>query len=130
MSQLFKNIYPKHKFLTYIQKISIKKKNYYLFTSNLFKKLKYNDGIREFLKDIKPYYKKSKQFYVDRKMSLKHFITIIRQLCKIHNIKYENKIRYLHNKYEIDYYIYINDEHDNSDKNDEHDNGDKDDKNN
>mgnify|MGYP000731217530 CR=1 FL=1 len=107
MSQIFRNIYPKNKLITYIKKISVFKNKYYLFTINLFKKLKYNNGIKPFIEDIKPYYKPSKQFYVERNMNFKHFITVIRQLCKIHNVKYENRIKYLHNRYDIDYYFYI-----------------------
>ena len=38
-------------------------------------------------------------------MSYNNLMTIIRQLCKINNIKYYSKIKYDKNKYSIIYYI-------------------------
>ena len=58
------------------------------------------------MKKIKPYYFKSKQFYLERDKNYKNIITIIRQICKFNHMAYTSKIVYLKSTYEIKYFIY------------------------
>jgi len=80
---------------------------YFILNNESYKKGQINNLIEEFINDIKEYYIKSKKFYLDRTINYKRFLTIIRQLCKSQNIKFEIKINYIKSKYEIIYYIYL-----------------------
>lgn len=107
MSNNFKNIYPYELFIKFIKNNFTKNDNYYLLDIFIFKKCKFNDTITEFITSLKPYYKTNKMFYLERTMVFKTFATIIRQLCKIHNIQYTTNIQYINNSYIIQYCIYI-----------------------
>ena len=75
-------------------------------SKNAFKKMKLKpENIDKFYESIKPYYFKSKQFYLERDKTYKNFITILRQLTKYHHIPYTSKIIYLKSTYEIKYFI-------------------------
>ena len=76
-----------------------------VYNNIIYKKLKYNNFITNFINSIEKYYYKPKLFYIKRKLTYKNFLTIIRQLCNLYNIKFENKIKYSKSKYEI-YYIF------------------------
>ena len=112
-NQIFKYILPKNiffNFLNIIKKYSDNKniyKNKILIDKIIYKKLEFNNEIQNLIDNIKPYYNENKIFYINRKINYKNFLTIIRQLCKICNISYENKIKYYNSKYEIFYLINI-----------------------
>ena len=80
---------------------------YYEINKVIFKKLEYNNLLKDFLNSIKDFYYESKKFYITRDIDYTKFLTIIRQICKINNIKYDKKIVYLKNYYDIIYYIYM-----------------------
>ena len=80
---------------------------HYKINKIVFKKLHYNNLLKQFLKSIEEFYYDSKKFYVTREIDYTKFLTLIRQICKINNIKYDKKILYLKNYYDIVYYIYI-----------------------
>jgi len=82
-------------------------KNYYIINKILFKKLQYNSHINTFIDKIAQYYFLSKQFYVTRVINYNNFLTIIRQICKINDTKFDKKIIYTKNNYDIIYYIYV-----------------------
>jgi hypothetical protein len=107
MSNNFKNIYPYHLFIKFIMDNFTKNDEYYLLDVFIFKKCKFNNTIDDFIISLKPYYKTNKLFYLERNMIFKNFVTIIRQLCKIHNIKYTTNIQYTNNSYIIQYCIFI-----------------------
>ena len=64
-----------------------------------------NQNYTKFKDTIKPYYRGSKQFYVDRDLTFNRFTTIIKQICHLNNNKIISKIVYNKSKYEIEYYI-------------------------
>ena len=80
--------------------------NHYIFSKDLYKKAVYKETIMTLIKTIEPYYHESKKHYITRKMDYAKFITIIRQLCNINNVKYSTKMIYNNSSYEIVYYIY------------------------
>ena len=80
---------------------------YFILDKVSFKKYLYNDKIREFYDIMKTLYKINKLFYLDREITFKNFITIIRHICKYFEITYQSSIKYNKSKYEIIYYIYI-----------------------
>lgn len=111
MSQNFKKIYDLNKFITIIKEYCInEKKNEYIFSPISHKKMQYNKVFTEFIKDLMPYYHKSKQFYLKREMTYKNTLTIFRQLLNSLCIPYTSKIIYNKSKYSIHYIIILNNE--------------------
>lgn len=109
-SQLFKQKIPIDLFFNYIKKLSIEENKFYLINNISFKQAKYHNILQIFCDEILPYYYISKQFYVTRDLNYNKFITIIRQICNLLNIKYTSKIKYNKSLYDISYYIYKLDE--------------------
>lgn len=105
-SQIFKNIYPKKDLLDFLKKYTTHHQKYLLFSKSSFKKIKLDNMDQQFFDTLKPYYHKSKQFYITRKPVYKHFITVIKQLCKINNIPYDSNIIYSKSTYELQYKIF------------------------
>jgi len=106
-SQIFKYIVPKKIILLFfieIKKLNNKNNENIIINKVIFKKLKFHNIISQFYSIIEKFYHKKKIFYIERKKTYKNFLTIIRQLCRLHNITYNNKLKYLKSTYEI-YYI-------------------------
>ena len=135
MSNIIKKNFKNNILFNFINSIASVDSNneYYILNNESYKKGQINNLIEEFINNIKEYYIKSKQFYLERNMNYKRFLTIIRQICKSQNIKFEIKINYIKSKYEIIYHIYleeyisqstINSENNNNDNNDNNDSND------
>jgi hypothetical protein len=109
MSQIFQIPIPKNVFIDFLKENCNRNSVYYTFSKVDFKKIKFKIEILEdFFKKIKPYYFKSKLFYLERDKTYKNFITVLRQICKFHAIPYTSKIVYSKSTYEIKYFIYHN----------------------
>ena len=108
VTQIFKKIIPLETIEEFIKENSILEKNKFIFNKYCFKKALMNDKINSFLENIKPYYHVSKKYYVERDMTYVRFATILRQLCKLHNIIIESKIKYYNSTYENIYFIDFN----------------------
>lgn len=104
-SQLFKEKIPLDILFNFLNSCSNLDNGIYRFGINEYKKAIFNDLISSFINIIKSYYYLSKQHYIERKMTYKHLITIIRQICNHMNIPYISKIVYNKSSYEIIYYI-------------------------
>lgn len=107
MNELFKRQIPYKIIYNLLYDICKQEKIYLVFDLIQFKKLKFYSKLDDILLFLKPYYKESKQKYIEKATKYKGFVTILRQLCKLHNIKYNNKIVYDHSNYTIIYYFYI-----------------------
>lgn len=107
MLQLFKSTPNKDSFINFIKEHCIKEKTYYKLTNDVYKQIIFKEKLEPFLSTIKPYYHKSKQTYVDRKMSYTRFVTVVRHVCKILDITYTSIMKYYNSTYRIDYYIYL-----------------------
>ena len=79
--------------------------SFYIFTISSYKKLCYYGQDSDFLQAVKPYYYKSKRFYLERDPGYKSFCTVIRQICKSHILKIESKLNYCNSSYMMEYYI-------------------------
>ena len=77
----------------------------FVITKALFKRAEIHNLIKPFLETIKEHYYLSKQHYIDRQINYNNFITIIRQLCNVNDIKYVSTIVYSKSNYEIEYTI-------------------------
>ena len=91
--------------LSLLDKICENSKMKYTISSTTFKKARAE--IQLFLEECKPFYPTSKIHYLERSpFQYKHFLTVIRQICKSNQLKYESSILYNHSSYEIIYYVY------------------------
>ena len=106
MRQIFKETFPLQEFIKFLQLYCSYEKNYYKITKVTFKKYKFENKISEFYKKLKPYYFQSKQFYLDRDTNYRNFITVIRQISKLHHLPFTSKIKYSKSSYDIIYFIY------------------------
>ena len=107
-SQLFKEKIPLDIFIVFLKSCSVTKDETYTFGTIAYKKACFVDSIVPFINKLKLYYYSSKQHYIERKMTQKNLITVIRQVCKYMNIPYISKMIYVKSSYEIVYYIYMN----------------------
>ena len=107
VSQIFKTPFPKEKLFKFLDQCVEKKHNAYLFTKVSFKVAQYKELIDPFCKEIENYYFNSKKYYASRKMTYKHIVTIIRQICKFHFIPFTSHIDYSKSRYEISYTVFI-----------------------
>lgn len=106
MKQIFK-CNPEYDIIKlFIIKFSDKNSQYYLINQHTYSRSKLNGSLAECIDYLLPFYYKSKQFYLIRELNYTTFLTIIRQICKISNILFTYKIKYISSKYMIEYYIY------------------------
>lgn len=92
-----------------LEDITEKENEKYIINTASFKKGIMFNSVQKFCELIKDNYYDSKKFYIERKMTYKYFLTIIRQLCKICGINYETETKYNKSTYEIVYFINVND---------------------
>lgn len=106
MRQIFKESFPLDEFIDFLKLYCTFEKNYYKITKVTFKKYKFEKKIQDFYQKLKPYYFKSKQFYLERELNYRNFITVIRQISKLHHLPFTSKIKYSKSSYDIIYFIY------------------------
>jgi len=104
-NQIFKKEVPINIIWDFMQKNFEDKGTYFLISKFSYKKIDYNKTLSTFTELLKEYYYNSKKKYIERTMNYNYFLTIIRQLCNAHNIKYSSKLVYDKSSYEIEYYI-------------------------
>lgn len=105
-TQIFKNQIPNNMLFDLLDKICLKNEKHYTFNIESFKKGIYNGEIEIFLKSCIPYYHLSKRKYLEKKLTQKTFITVLRQICNFNKIIYTSQIKYDKSAYDIVYYIY------------------------
>jgi tRNA G18 (ribose-2'-O)-methylase SpoU len=106
-NQIFKKEFPIEMLYDLLNKISIKKEKYYILNKESYKKGIFINNIQEFIDKCKEYYYKSKQKYLDKKLTYNSFTTVLRQICNFKKIKYVSQIKYDKSAYDIVYYIYF-----------------------
>jgi hypothetical protein len=106
-SQIFKLSPPNTILFDFLGDICENKNNKFVFSKVDFKKAQLADKISGVCTKLRPYYYKSKLFYIERPMIYKNFITLIRQICKYHHIAFTSVMKYNKSKYEIIYSIFI-----------------------
>ena len=106
MSNVFKNGLDINILYDFLKVHCLLENDYYIIDKLIFKKYQYSNlELINFYDKIKPWYIKSKKIYVEREINYNNVLTIIRHMCKYHNIVYYSKIKYDKNKYYITYYI-------------------------
>ena len=107
MSQIFKYEIPSAILFDILDIICIKNNNYYFFNTIAYKKGLIDNRIANFLDKCKPFYHKSKQSYLEKKLTYNMFTTVLRQICKYNKISFISKIKYGRSCYEIQYFVYF-----------------------
>jgi hypothetical protein len=105
-TQIFKNQIPNNVLFDLLDKICLKNEKHFTFNIESFKKGIYNEEIQKFLTICVPYYHLSKRKYLEKKLTQKTFITVLRQICNFNKITYTSQIKYDKSSYDIVYYIY------------------------
>jgi hypothetical protein len=94
-------------FYSILDKICLLKNDkFYIINNDAFKKMKFLDLYQEFIDNLKPFYKASKQHYLTRPPKYTGFLTLLRHVCKSNELIYSSKIKYDKSQYEIIYYVY------------------------
>lgn len=106
-SQIFKDTIPIEMLITLLQHIAVKTDKCYIVNNNVYKKGIFTTDIHQFFEECRPYYYISKRKYLEPPITYNSFVTIIRQICKINNIKYTTHIKYDKSNYDIIYSIFI-----------------------
>ena len=106
ISQIFKSHVDKIILINLLDKIAYKHDTKYIFDNDCYKRAVMLNVLDEFINEIRPYYHKSKQHYIDKKKSYKMLSTVIRQICRLNGIFYKQQIVYSKSTYEIKYHIY------------------------
>lgn len=106
MSQIFKKNIPKEYLFNFLSKCCDLNNDKYTFSKSSYKKAKFDKIVEPFCISLKEFYFKSKYFYIERNMTYKNLITIIRQICKYNNIPFTSDIKYSKSKYDITYFIF------------------------
>jgi len=79
----------------------------YTFTKTHYKKCVFNKTVDPFLLLIKPYYFSAKEYFVTRRMTYLHFLTVLRQLCGHQLGTYLTDMQYDKSSYEIVYHYFL-----------------------
>ena len=106
-TQIFKKSIPNEAIFKLLNEMCIKTDKYYIVNFDSFKKGMYLNIISNFIDDCKDFYHISKRKYLEKNITYKSFITILRQICNFNNILYTSQIKYDKSSYSIIYYIYF-----------------------
>jgi hypothetical protein len=105
-TQIFKKQVPTNILFGLLDQICLKNEKHYTFNNESFKRGIYTGDIQGFIDFCKPYYFMSKRKYLERKLTINTFTTILRQICNFNKITYTSQIKYNKSTYNIEYYIY------------------------
>jgi hypothetical protein len=111
MSQIFIQIIPIGILFSFFQDICEynKELNIYIYNYISYRKSIHNNTLKPFLLKCAPYYRPTKQNYVNiNNISYGLITTVIRQICNINGCKYKKINKYNKTKSDIEYTIYLN----------------------
>lgn len=106
-SSLFCKKVPREVLISFLRDIGQRERNGYVIYDELLKRKGRDASIAAFLCATMTYYYPSKWYYVRKVNNVKSLMTVIRQLCKHHNIPISSRTIYQHSKYTIHYKIII-----------------------
>ena len=105
MNQIFRKEPPFDLLMTVLNKYCDRDGEKYIVDYVTFKRIVFHDYHYKWLFDLRSCYHNSKAFYVTRPFTFTSFINVIRQLCKVFNVKYkysyDRNQNYHHLKYTI-----------------------------
>ena len=106
-SSIFRKKIPKNILIAFLCDIGRRERNGYVIYDELLKRKGRESSIAAFLCATKAYYYPSKWYYSRKVKDAKSLMTVIRQICKLHNIPISSKTLYHHTKYTIHYKIIV-----------------------
>lgn len=106
-TQIFKTVPPISLLIHLFEIICIKEGPTFILTNDGFKKGVFHNLIHPFLTSCSEHYHISKRFYLERKIAYNSFLTVIRQICNVHNIPFSSQIKYDKSSYNIVYKIVV-----------------------
>ena len=109
-SQLFKKTLPISTLIKFIDDNCVREGKFHVFSKTCFRRAVYHDRIQPFCNILTDCYHNSKKYYIEREMDYTKFTTVLRQVCKLHNLPYASRIVYDKSTYDIHYYIQLGDE--------------------
>lgn len=104
-SQIFKSPPDMNVFKKFLDDVCDIENDRYVFSMAAFKRSEMFDHTTIFCHYLEECYYDSKKFYVQRRMTYKNFITVIRQVCKVWDLDYTTQTRYYKSSYEMVYII-------------------------
>lgn len=91
-----------------LEKYAIKNNNYYHMNYEIFKKIRIvSKDIQSLFQMCHYYYKPCVKYYLEREITYKNFMIIVKHICREFEIPVEKKNIYQHNLVLIDYFIYL-----------------------
>ena len=106
-SQVFKTAPSLDLLKTFLKSNAEFRKTKYIFSKASFKKAVLTEQILSFFHNLKKNYYNSKKYYIERKITYKTVVTILRQICKFFHIPFASVIKYNKSSYEMEYHIII-----------------------
>ena len=106
-SSLFRAKVPKEILIAFLRDIGQRERNGYVIYDELLKRKGREASIAAFLCATMAYYYPSKWYYARKVNDAKSLMTVIRQICKLHNIAVSSRTLYQHAKYTIHYKIIV-----------------------
>jgi hypothetical protein len=105
--QIFKRPITTEGLFNLLDTIGTKKDNFYIISNDVYKRGLLLGEIAAFFEKCRPHYFLSKQKYLDKKLTYRSFLTVVRQICNYNKTKYTSQIMYDKSQYQIVYYIYF-----------------------
>ena len=108
LEKIFKSKVPLEILYRILDAYCVKKSNHYVIDETFYRQMRYHvDIYQEWIKEIRNYYHESKRFYAEREISYNNLVTMIRQVCKTHQIVFKKEKCYRNctceNAYELYY---------------------------
>lgn len=106
-SQIFRENVPKELLFGFLTRTCKVDSGYYVFNKVSFKRAQFKNLVGDFVRVVTPYYFSSKKYYVEREITYRNLMTIIRQICKSHNIFIDSKEEYSNSYCDMSYRISV-----------------------
>lgn len=113
VDKIFKSLYPVKDFIEFLKQACYSSINddgtliTFVINIDVYKHMLFHNMIEQWYETLKPYYHLSKQYYLTRTLTFKHFGTVVRQISRQHRFDFQSKIKYSRSQYTTSYLIHI-----------------------
>lgn len=105
VSDKFKYLFPLELLVYYLELNCDVRENTFVFNKEAYKRASLNHSMTFFLDVILDYYHVSKKNYALNCVNYNKFLTILRQVCKLHSIQFDKHTTYFRSSHVISYLI-------------------------
>jgi hypothetical protein len=130
LKQVYRTIPPIEPLQDLLVTYGEKTDKFVLIRPSTFNRIRYHEKLFPYLHSLEPHFHMSKLTYCTRRpFAYKNFMTLVRQICKLHRIPVVPSIRYDHSNYEMQYSVFFplpstkDDSQDESESSEEHSEG-------